>query len=191
MATSLLSFVEVPISAPIPRVEILFFASSRSFDFYISQAPITNEKIACAGESTAKHIASKGVNVDFFPVNSGAVQAASLDFATWVAGRSVLFSVSNLSKLSYSKHLEKDHFTVIPTYETRYHSQEIPLCDTYVFTSPSNVDAFFMYNALPADAHVVAWGETTAQHLAEKQIYVGKVLSISDDSALIAYFEEQ
>lgn len=186
---SLLCFEQILIPAEQQKTAVLFFASSRSFDFYISQRLIDKEEIACAGESTAKHIISKGYKVAFYPVNSGAVTDSSRDFSEWLGDRTVLFSISNLSRLSYSTHLEAEQFSTVLTYKTLYHAEQIPAADIYIFTSPSNVDAFLLYNKFPSEKKIIAWGETTAAHLFKLGFSVDEALTVSDDSALIPFLD--
>ncbi len=174
----------------LPKVDILFFASSRSFDFYLSQKSITDELISCAGESSAKYIESKGFSVDFFPLMSGIVRDSAKEFANWVGGRTVGFSTSNLSKLSYSQFLSDQQFFVIPTYQTLYDTSLIPNSNYYIFTSPSNVDAFLKVNIFPANCRIISWGETTTAHLLSLGFVVYHTLKVSSDEALVMFLED-
>ena len=184
-AKSLLSFERVTIPNEVTPVSILFFASPRSFDFYVQQRSISTELIACAGSSTAKYIQDRGFEVSYFPILSGNVTDASRAFAQWVDGSTVGFSVSDLSKQSYAQFLSVDQVVIIPTYKTTFVEVSIPPSDIYVFTSPSNVDAFLKFNTLSENAKVISWGETTTKHLKQLNIVPYATLAISSDEALI------
>lgn len=184
-AKSLLTFELVPIVVDLPQMDVIFFASSRSFEFYVKQREIVNEAIACAGEATAKYIRSRGYEVSYFPIMSGKVTDSAREFASWVGNRVVGFSISDLSKRSYSQFLTKEQMVIIPTYNTLFETDLIPKCDIYVFTSPSNVDAFLAHNTIAEGAKVISWGETTTQHMTAVNIPVNYTLGISSDEALI------
>lgn len=190
IAKSLLYFEENLLSdVELPKIDILFFASSRSFDFYVKQREISKELIACAGEATAKYIQSKGYQVSFFPDESGKVSFSAQLFSDWVGDKAVGFSVSNLSKQSYASQLDPSKVFILPTYTTKYRQEKITPCSVYVFTSPSNVDAFLKANEIHQGAKVVAWGDTTAQHLHALNIDTAVTLTKSDDSALVEWLD--
>ncbi len=163
-AHSFLSFEPIPFEIE-TDFEIVFFASPRSAHFFMSRFDCSNKLIAVAGENTRKFVEKEGFQVHFSPENSGNVTESSLEFSQWVAGRKVLFSLSNLSQKSYSKNLNADQFQTVLTYKTQISTEKIEINSIYVFTSPSNVTGFLASNTIPPTAQIIAWGETTYNKL--------------------------
>ncbi|MFM7684159.1 MAG: hypothetical protein ACKO7P_15665, partial [Bacteroidota bacterium] len=53
---------------------------------------------------------------------------------------------------------------------------KITICDSYIFTSPTNVRAFLMTNDTSSLKKVIAWGRSTEKELLLNKIPVMKVL---------------
>jgi uroporphyrinogen-III synthase len=67
----------------------------------------------------------------------------------------------------------------VVVYETVNTPEKIDVSQIYVFTSPSNVEAFLSQNALPGDAVVIAWGKTTEKRMLEQGMRPTFVLETS------------
>lgn len=168
--------------------DIIFFSSTRSVDFFFKKneaIDLTDRLIATAGVITAKYIKSCGYEVEFQPTNSGDIFASSKEFSTWVADKKVLFPCSDRSKRSYQQFLKPNQIEEVVVYQTISNPKGYSFFDVYVFTSPSNVEAFLQKNELPSHAMIIAWGETTYKKLEEIQSLNLINLSKSDENSLV------
>lgn len=163
-AHSFLSFEAVPFEIH-STFDVVFFASPRAVRFFTDAVDCSEKWIAVAGESTKKTAELLGLTVHFSPKNSGNTTESSREFATWANGRTVLFPISDISRKSYSKHLDASQTIIVQAYKTQISTEKIEKNDIYVFTSPSNVKGFLMSNDIPVDSTVIAWGETTLNAL--------------------------
>jgi hypothetical protein len=102
-----------------------------------------------AGSETALKIEQKfGLKAAFVAQNSGNPAQEAAAFNQWRANRSVLFPSSNLSLGTYSKLIPEQQKKILPIYQTNFIKQRIDAHQVYVFSSPSNVSAFFETNDL-------------------------------------------
>jgi len=190
-AYSFLCFEAVNFNVEMNHFDAVFFASPRSVQFFIQTENCMQKKIAVAGQTTKRFIESLGLQVDFCPKNSGNIIDCSISFARWVKqqgiGR-VLFPISSISNMSYTKMLSANQFQCVCVYKTHIGQRFIPNCDTYIFTSPSNVLGFLKTNYFPRHATVVAWGESTQhclrEHIGEKSVFT---LEESSEEAILSY----
>jgi uroporphyrinogen-III synthase len=95
-----------------------------------------------------------------------------------------------LSIGTYAALIPESEKTILPVYTTAFKNLHIKEKDIYVFSSPSNVLAFLAHNTIPAHAKVVAWGSSTAQELAKKQISVSKVLNGQQQTDLLTWLSK-
>jgi hypothetical protein len=70
-------------------------------------------------------------------------------------------------------------------YKTNLKSKEINKCQIYIFTSPSNLDAFLIINQIPKDSKVIVWGKSTSQHAVNRQQKIDYVLGSSEMKELL------
>lgn len=188
-AQSLIEFSAIPFVCP-PAHEILFIASIRAADFFFKQCQ-TNAQIACAGLETAKKVAEHyQKEVHFIAQQSDQPQLEAQKFNAWRKGRSVCFPSSQLSIGTYAALIPESEKIILPVYTTAFKNLHIEEKDIYVFSSPSNVLAFLAHNTLSAHAKVVAWGSSTAQELAKKQISVSKVLNGQQQADLLTWLSK-
>lgn len=171
----------------IPTSDVFFFSSKRAVDYFLNQSKIPNNtSIACIGESTKKHIESKGFKVDFVGENAGQPTIVSQKLSNWLDERTITILLAKESKQSILTQLDPSKTKLAVVYETVISAQKMDQSyDCYVFTSPSNVTGFLGENALPANAKVIAWGETTKEYLEAKKIDVTKTLETSSESEIV------
>jgi uroporphyrinogen-III synthase len=175
-AQSLLDFSALPFECP-PAHDILFLASIRAADFFFSQCNSTAQ-IACAGLETARKVAEKHQKeVHFIAQQSDQPKLEAERFNIWRHGRSVCFPSSQLSIGTYASLLPLNEKIILPVYQTQSKMCTISEKDIYVFSSPSNVQAFLASNHIPTGAKIVAWGSSTANALIERKIGVTKILN--------------
>ena len=165
-AKSLITFKAVDFKLT-SEFDCVFFSSIRAATFFLEKNPVLSNKVvfACSGKETARKLSEIGITCSFIGSESGNPEKVSLDFAKWLEGRKVVFPHSNLSKLSALQYLSKGQFETIQVYQTNSIPSEIPNCDVYVFTSPSNVSAFLIINSIPKNALLIAYGKSTREHL--------------------------
>lgn len=151
--------------------DVIFFSSPRSVVFFFAQHPLFKDvKLACTGNATAAILKDMGHEIDFIGENSGNMALVAQKFKAWCGNRKVLFPISDRSLKTVSNEFPEDQKVEIIVYKTIIVSEKIPTCDIYVFTSPSNVEGFFLENTIPASAYVISWGKSTSKRLNEYNV---------------------
>lgn len=151
--------------------DVIFFSSPRSVIFFFAQHPLFKDvKIACTGKATAAILNDMGHEVAFMGEKSGDMAAVAQEFKVWCGDRKVLFPLSDRSLRTVSKLFPEDQKVEIIVYKTIIVSEKIPICDIYVFTSPSNVEGFFLENKISEGAYVISWGRSTSKRLNEYNV---------------------
>jgi len=176
IADSLLQFEAIE-QSPSKPYEVVFFSSPRAYTFGKSFIQ-RDTKIACVSSGTAKYIEHPVDWTGKTPQNP--IQTAQ-DFRAWVGERRVLFPVSDRSLGSISNAFPKAQIECLDVYKTILSPKVIPPCDAYIFTSPSNAEAFLQCNALPAGVIVFSWGKSTQAFLQERKIESTCILEESTD----------
>lgn len=176
IAQSFLSFEKVNFTIT-KKFEIVFFNSPRSVQFFLESNELKDDiLIACTGFKTAEIIASFGYPVHFIGNEASKTSQIAREFKEWCKGRKVLFPISNISLKTISSIFSEEEKEELIAYKTNVEADEIPNCDTYIFTSPSNVRGFLINNAIPNNAKVISWGESTTRELGASGIIVNHVL---------------
>jgi uroporphyrinogen-III synthase len=187
-AQSLLSYSALPFTCQ-PTFDLVFFASIRAAEFYLAQcaAPAI---FGVAGSETALKIEQKfGLKAAFVAQNSGNPAQEATAFNQWRANRSVLFPSSNLSLGTYSKLIPEQQKKILPVYQTNFMQQRIDAHQVYVFSSPSNVSAFFETNHLAENAQIIAWGKSTEKALKDRGINVTHTLLKDQQTELLEWLK--
>ncbi|MBI1836970.1 MAG: uroporphyrinogen-III synthase [Flavobacteriia bacterium] len=191
IAHSFLSFEPIPFIIP-SNSDVFFFGSKRSVDFFLTQAVIPSHiKIACVGEGTANYIISKGYHPTFIGEKSGEIENVAINFKQWLGTRSVVFIQAKDSNRSVSKQINIKQSTELIVYKTILTPTKIEPCNSYVFTSPSNVDGFLVENNIPPNSKIIAWGNTTENHLINHGFTVYFKLKNSSIAELIPFLSNQ
>jgi uroporphyrinogen-III synthase len=184
-ARSLLRFEAIPFTVSAP-FDVIFFSSPRSLNYFISSiASLENIPLACIGAGTAKALKQHHLIPNFTGEKSGDPEKVAEDFKEWLGERHVLFPLAKQSNETIAKIIPEKQKTLIRCYETLLVETEIPVQDIYVFTSPSNLEAFLLLNRFPADAQIVAWGKTTDKKIVELGLRSAVVLEESSEEALV------
>jgi hydroxymethylbilane synthase len=108
-------------------------------------------------------------------------------FASRVESGTVLFPMAKGSMRSIQNGFVKREQTIdLVVYETLKTAFQIPAAgyEIYVFTSPSNVEAFFENNRLTSSHKVVAMGDATAAALKKSGVMHPALPDAFDDVAL-------
>lgn len=150
--------------------QVVFFGSVRAYNFFRKLVNIESGiEIACAGRTTANYIESQSQKVDFVPSTPDII-GASKEFKKWVGSKKVVFPISDRSLHTFSKGLLSSQIIERIIYRTKLRQEIIPESDIYFFSSPSNVEAFFLMNKMNPNAQVYAWGKSTENKLKEANI---------------------
>ncbi len=149
------------------EADVVFFSSPRSVEFFVESIRGKDLQLACLGSGTAKRITDFGYSADFVGSVSGQPELVAKEFLAWLKDRKVVFPLSAQSNRSISVHIPIEQKMELTVYETIAVSESLDDQDVYVFTSPSNIEAFLKKNTLPATSKIVAWGKTTERKLNE------------------------
>lgn len=163
---SLIDFEPISFSIPI-SFEVLFFSSIRCAQFIENNKSIDihDFSLACAGPQTAHKLECMGYQVDFVGQNASSPEHVAKDFESWLGERTVFIPRSNRSLRSIEAFLNKDQVESSVVYNTNLQNRVLEKADILVFTSPSNVDAYFQKNTIDTDTKLISWGASTSSCL--------------------------
>ena len=188
-AQSQITFEEVPFSIEKP-FEVVFFSSVRAGRFFLRNydGPLSTLAFACIGEETAKRF-----NIDFAFVGkeAGNPEKVAEKFKSWLGEKRLLIPHSSLSQKTIASIIPSSQCESICIYNTLLKPSVVPECDVYVFTSPSNLEAFLQVNKLPEHAKVIAWGNTTEKALLKARITPNLTLKNAQLEELIDVLSKQ
>jgi uroporphyrinogen-III synthase len=187
IAKSLIVFKSVPFQIP-KNWDVVFLPSPRAAQFFLnscSKLELENKKIACAGSETARSISAYSDFIDFIPANAGNTELVREEFQHWLGNRKVIYAGSNLAKKSVLKNLPENQWEFIHVYDTEFHSEVLPTCDIYIFSSPSNVQSFLSKNCFSPNAKIIAWGKTTAEELRKNKLEIYQTLETSGEEEIL------
>ncbi len=166
LATSLIDtkvIENLPSSAP--AAEWIFFSSKNAVQYYLKKYTIhSHQKVAAIGQGTALKLKEAGFEVAFV-ADKESMQVSSEKFKNLVKGEKVLFPCAENSLKSFENTLDSKQVIHFPIYQTLAKPVKIEAHEIYVFTSPSNVNSFFLNNTLPSNAICIAMGESTGSVL--------------------------
>lgn len=177
--TSLIDF-EMNLVQGLPETDWIFFTSKNSVHYFFKQFPgaIGNRKLAAIGKGTLKALYQYVPRVDF---NGDAVDIKSvgLQFSREVGNETCLFPISNISKRTVQNFFnDPEQVKDLIVYRTQAKKGIIQQKeDILIFTSPSNVEAYFQTNALLSYQSVIAMGYSTKKQLESmgiKKVYLPK-----------------
>ncbi len=163
---SLIEMIPIPMRA-FPETDWIFFSSKHAVKFFFQQKPVIgNQKFACVGKATADVLRKNGKRADFIGYSTD-TKLTGKQFAARVGDGTVLFPQAKGSLRSIQNGFVKDKQVVdLVVYETlKKNEEEIPFHEIILFTSPSNVEAFFEKNKLKLNQKIIAMGEATGNAL--------------------------
>ena len=177
----------------LPQTDWIFFSSKHAVEYFFDQQPqLTNQKIGTVGKGTSDAIRKYGKRADFIGYSTD-TKLTGKQFASQVKGGTVLFPQAKESLRSIQKQFtDASKITDLPVYQTiLYDDVEVPQAGIMVFTSPSNVDAFFKKNKLNSSQRIVAMGGATEHELSKHGIKKCVMPITFDDLGLLqAVFEQ-
>ncbi len=148
----------------------IFFSSKNAVEYFFNLKPElpADVKFGVMGAGSEEVLRTKGHFTTYTGVGIDSAEVAH-EFAKLANGTKVLFPGSEGSLKSIQKALSLDTKVVdLPVYETVLEEDiEMTSADVLVFTSPSNVTAYFAENLLDPDQKVIAIGKSTGRKLDE------------------------
>jgi hydroxymethylbilane synthase len=174
------------IAKRIPKADWIFFSSKNGVKHFLAQATIEpGQKLAAVGRGTSDELRKHNLRAHFIGGTADTVTIAKQFGA--VCGRSVvLFPQAKGSMKTVQQQIPMAKVIDLSVYETLSRpTDNIPACDVMVFTSPSNVDAFFQTNTISKTQRVVAMGHATGSTLKEKGIMSFVTPASFDDAGLV------
>lgn len=165
-AISMLQIVAWKFHQPIPQTDWIFFSSRNAVRHFFGQSPkLNNQRLAAVGRGTANELTKYG-KVSFVGTYID-TRLTALEFKELVSDATILFPQSQISRKTIESVFDRAHTVPLVCYQTTMNPQTIPSSSAYVFSSPSNVHAFFKKNKLSADAKVMAFGYPTRDALVQ------------------------
>ena len=151
-------------------VDWVFFSSKNAVEYFFQLEPSLPKKVkfGVMGSGSEDMLRRKGHFVDYTGAGVDTADVAA-DFAKLANGMVVLFPSAENSMRSIQKGLSADTKIIdLPVYETILEDDvELSGAEILVFTSPSNVEAYFACNLLDPYQKVIAIGKSTGKKLDE------------------------
>ncbi|MFA4869321.1 MAG: hydroxymethylbilane synthase [Pedobacter sp.] len=148
------------------HVDWIFFSSRNSVEYFFKLKPTLTKhvKFGVAGKGSEDSLRKLGHLADYVGEGGDIDEVANL-FAEMVVGKTVLFPRAQDSLLSIQKALKPETKVVdLPIYETVIEEDvDRTEAEVLIFTSPSNVEAYFVDNLLEPGQQVIAIGNSTAK----------------------------
>lgn len=148
----------------------VFFSSKNAVEYFFQLDPVLPKKVkfGVMGSGSEDMLRRKGFFVDYtgYGIDSADVAA---EFAALANGSTVVFPSAENSMRSVQQALSADTRIIdLPVYETILEDDvEQTGAEILVFTSPSNVEAYFVDNLLDPDQKLIAIGLSTGKKLDE------------------------
>ena len=150
------------------RVKWIFFSSKNAIEYFFQLEPVLPKsvKFGVLGRASEDTLRRFGKAADFNGENEGIDTADIAErFAAVANGATVLFPGAKGSLRTVQQALSSESKIIeLPVYETvMEESVEGSSADVLVFTSPSNVEAYFQDNLLEHGQQVVCIGKSTGK----------------------------
>ncbi|MCD6067188.1 MAG: porphobilinogen deaminase [Bacteroidetes bacterium] len=183
---SLIELKEIAI-AEIPACDWIFFSSKNAVDFFFKQNPkVPDVKFGCISKQTAMELRQYNKRADFIGQSTD-TKLIGKQFSALAGNAKVVFPIAKESMQSVQNQLTKKENAInLPVYQTLKHAVTVS-DDTniLVFTSPSNVDAFFEKNKWKPGFKAVAMGDATGRALERKGVKKYELPKSFDDLGLL------
>lgn len=188
-AVSLIDFSVLSFEIP-SKTEVIFFSSKNGVRYFLEQSEIpANVVTACVGKETARVLRKHNIQPAFIGENSGNPLSVGKEFLKFAGDKHVFFPTSNASLHTIANLLPETQKTIASIYETKQVPQKLAEADLYIFSSPSNVEAFIEENTLPENARIIAWGYVTEKALMDRDFFPEYVLETGQKEELMRYLE--
>ena len=152
------------------HVDWIFFSSKNAVEYFFQLDPQfpKHVKFGTMGSGSEEMLRRKGYFTNYLGTGIDTADVAA-SFAKLANGSTVLFPCAEGTMRSIQQGLSADTKVIdLPVYETVLEEDvEASGADVLVFTSPSNVDAYFVDNLLDPYQKVVAIGKSTGKKFDE------------------------
>jgi len=152
------------------HIDWIFFSSRNGVEYFFNLKPVLpkNVKFGVVGRGSEDALRKFGELADFVG-ETGDISDVAEEFAPLASGQTVLFPRAQDSLLTIQKSLSPDTKIIdLPIYETVIEEDiDQTHADILIFTSPSNVEAYFADNLLDPGQQVVAIGNSTGKKFDE------------------------
>lgn len=169
---SLIEFKQIRIKE-LPKTDWVFFSSKHAVRYFFNQKPdlAPGIKFGCIGTSTSAELRAFGKRADFIGTSTD-IKLVGKQFSSKVGSGKVLFPIARGSMQSIQwQMVKRENVFNLEVYATLKQSVTIDGDkQILIFTSPSNVEAFFEKNNILAGQKVIAMGEATAKALAKLKV---------------------
>ncbi len=185
-AQSLIEIKQIPIKKNV-KADWIFFTSKNAVKYFFEQSQhleVSTMKIGAVGKATAEEIRKYNRRADFIGDSDNTIFTGK-KFSAAVGSKLVLFPQAKASMKTIQFQLKKEQIIDLIVYETIKKNKDVVVADVMVFTSPSNVDAFFEANKINEKQNVVAMGDATANALKKYGIKPHKMPATFDDLGLV------
>ncbi len=170
------------------NIDWIFFSSKNAVEYFFQLNPQLPDhvKFGVMGSGSEEMLRQKGCFTDFTGDSIDSADVAE-EFGKLVKGQTVLFPGAENSLKSIQQGLPADTRVIdLPVYETiREDDVAETTAQVLIFTSPSNVEAYFAGNLLDPYQKVIAIGKSTGKKLEELGVS-NYVLPFSPDEVGLA-----
>lgn len=168
---SLIEFKQIRIKE-LPKTDWVFFSSKHAVRYFFNQNPeLGNVKFGCIGTSTSAELRAFNKRADFIGQSTD-IKLVGKQFSSKVGNAKVLFPIARGSMQSIQwQMVKRENVFNLEVYATLKHSVEVnPDHHILIFTSPSNVEAYFEKNKILPHQKIIAMGESTGKALEKVKI---------------------
>lgn len=154
------------------RIDWIFFSSKNAIEYFFRLKPQFTKKVkfGVLGRGSEDMLRQFGKAANFNGEGEGIdTQDIAEEFAKLANGTTILFPGAKDSLRTVQKALSPETKIIeLPVYETVM-EKRVPqtIADVLIFTSPSNVEAYFVSNLLEPHQHVICIGRTTGKQFDE------------------------
>ncbi len=152
------------------NLDWIFFSSKNAVEYFFKLNPVLSKKIkfGVMGSGSEDMLRRKGYFADYTGAGINPAEVGT-GFAKTANGSTVLFPSAEGSLRTIQQALSTDTKVIdLPVYETiLVDDVERSAAEILVFTSPSNVEAYFVDNLLDPDQKIIAIGLSTGKKLEE------------------------
>ncbi|WP_295664604.1 hydroxymethylbilane synthase [uncultured Mucilaginibacter sp.] len=165
----------------------VFFSSKNAVEYFFELEPLLPKsiKFGVMGRGSEEKLRQIGHFADYVGEGIDTADVAE-HFAALANGQTVLFPAAENSMRSVQQALSADTKIIdLPVYETVMQEEpEAATAEILIFTSPSNVDAYFNVNLMDPAQKIIAIGKSTAKKFQE--MGVPYILPFSPDEIGLA-----
>jgi hydroxymethylbilane synthase len=184
---ALIEFKQIRIKE-LPKTDWVFFSSKHAVRYFFNQEPKLEPgvKFGCIGTSTSAELRAFGKRADFIGQSTD-IKLVGKQFGSKIGSGKVLFPIARGSMQSIQwQMVKRENVINLEVYATLHKSAELSSdFDVVVFTSPSNVEAYFEKNTWHPHQQAVAMGEATGKALEKVKVKKYVMPKSFDDLGLV------